>query len=61
MSKEDREYLRLLIREELRGWVEIPPDSVLNKIIEQLWAEFEVIYANDARRPVSGDSNWLRG
>jgi hypothetical protein len=43
MSKEDIEYLMLLIRERLRGWVEIPPDKVIREIIDDLWAEFEVI------------------
>lgn len=43
MDKEDREYLKLLIRERLRGWVEIPPDNVINNIINDLWDEFRVI------------------
>jgi hypothetical protein len=43
MDKEDREYLRNLIRERLRGWVEIPPDTVLNEIIADMWDEFKVI------------------
>lgn len=55
MSKEDRLYLRNLIRELLRGYVEVPPDNVIDMILDDLWIEFEVIYANNARRPVSGN------
>jgi hypothetical protein len=47
MDKEDREYLRLLIRERLRGIVEIPPDNILNEIIKDLWDEFLVIQDKD--------------
>lgn len=47
MSKEDREYIRTLIRERLRGIVEIPPDNILNEIIADLWDEFLVIQTRD--------------
>lgn len=47
MSKEDREYIRTLIRERLRGIVEIPPDNILNEIIADLWDEFLVIQNRD--------------
>lgn len=60
MSKEDREYLKLLIRERLRGWVEIPPDKIINEIIDDLWVEFEVIYGDHTRRTVSGSSDRSR-
>lgn len=43
MDKEDREYLMLLVRERLRGWVEIPPDNIIKEIIYDLWEEFRVI------------------
>lgn len=57
MSKEDRLYLRNVVRELLRGYVEVPPDTVIDMILDDLWIEFEVMYANDTRRPVSGNSN----
>ena len=43
MDKEDRLYMRNLIQERLRGWVEIPPDRILDEIIDDLWDEFEII------------------
>jgi len=43
MTKEDRLYLRNLIRELLRGYVEMPPDNVIDMIIDDLWIEFEAI------------------
>lgn len=49
MDKEDREYLMLLVRERLRGWVELPPDNVIKEIIYDLWEEFQVIVDRQKR------------
>lgn len=43
MDKEDIEYLMLLVRERLRGWVEIPPDHVIKEIIYEIRDELRVI------------------
>lgn len=43
MDKEDREYLMSLVRERLRGWVEIPSDNVIKEIVYDLWDEIQVI------------------
>lgn len=43
MDKEDMEYLMLLVRERLRGWVEIPPDHVIKAIIYDIKEELGVI------------------
>lgn len=49
MDKEDREYLMLLVRERLRGWTEIPPDSVIKEIVYDLWDEIQVILDKQKR------------
>lgn len=43
MDKEDMEYLMLLVRERLRGWVELPPDQVIKEIIYDIRDELKVI------------------
>ncbi len=43
MDKEDRAYLMQLIRERLRGWIEIPPDKVLKEIVYDMWDEIRII------------------